>query len=165
LLSTIIGNYRQILKSQTNLEYDSNILTKSIEKILRQNSKEKLRNYCQTMSSKKEYGTLERLHSKSYKPMNLEADVPFLLGSLIESKRFPEGYFSQFYMGENEKGIIAKQIPFEFQTHFNHGVMNSLGIPKYPNERFVHFNHMLDSTNSKNKQELIKWLQENLKGQ
>lgn len=89
----------------------------------------------------------------------------FLAWELVESKRFPEGHFSQFYVGENEKGIIARQIPLEFQTHFNHGVMNSLGIPKYPNERFIHFNHMLDSTNSKNKQELIKWLQENLKGQ
>lgn len=89
----------------------------------------------------------------------------FLSWELIENKRFTEEYFSQFYVGENENGIIVRQIPLEFQTHFNHGVMNSLGIPKYPNERFIHLNHMLDSTGSKNKQELIKWLQENLKGQ
>jgi hypothetical protein len=89
----------------------------------------------------------------------------FLARELIENKRFPEEYFSRFCVGENEKGIIAKQIPLEFQTHFNHGVMNSLSIPKYPDEILVHINNLMDSTNSKTKQELIKWLQGNLKGQ
>jgi hypothetical protein len=88
----------------------------------------------------------------------------FLAWELIESERFPEEYFSHF-LGETDKGIVAKQIPFEFQTHFNHGVMNSLGIMKVPNERLIHFSQMLDSTGSRNKQELIEWLQKNLKGQ
>jgi hypothetical protein len=88
----------------------------------------------------------------------------FLAQELIENKRFPEKYFSRFYVGENEKGIVASQIPLEFQIHFNHGVMNSLSIPKYPDERLVHIHNLMNSTNSKTKQELIQWLQDNLKG-
>jgi hypothetical protein len=87
----------------------------------------------------------------------------FLAQELIESNRFPKEYFSRFYVGENENGIIARQIPAEFQIHFNHGVMNSLSIPKYPDEKLVHINNLMDSTNSKTKQELIEWLQNNLK--
>jgi hypothetical protein len=87
----------------------------------------------------------------------------FLAQELMENKRFPEEYFSRFYQREDESRVFAKQIPAEFQIHFNHGVMNSLGIPKFPDERLVHINNLMDSTNSKTKQELIKWLQDNLK--
>lgn len=79
----------------------------------------------------------------------------FLTWELIENGRFPEEYFR----------TTLEKIPFEFQGHFNHGVMNSLGIPKSPNETLVHIDNLMDSTKSKNKQELIKWLQDNMKEQ
>jgi hypothetical protein len=37
--------------------------------------------------------------------------------------------------------------------------MNSLGIRKYPNEALIHLNLLMDSTKSRNKQELIDWIE------
>ena len=87
----------------------------------------------------------------------------FLAWELIENKRFPEEYFSDFYVGENEKGVIIKQPRFEFQFHLNHGAMNSLGIPKKWNELLIHLQLLMDCTKTNNKQELIDWLQKSLK--
>lgn len=86
----------------------------------------------------------------------------FLAWELIESGRFPEDYFSRACIGLPQGGFRFEQVPSEFQFHFNHGVMNSLGIPKTPDELFIHINNIMDVTNSRTKQELIRWLQENL---
>jgi hypothetical protein len=94
-----------------------------------------------------------------YRAYEFGSRCAFLAWTLIESGRFPEEYFSDFYMEENSKEIVVKQIPFEFQTHFNHGVMNSLGISKYPNEAFVHLNILKASTRFKSKQELTNWME------
>jgi hypothetical protein len=83
----------------------------------------------------------------------------FLAWEQIENGRFPESYFSQASILTTARGAVAKRIPMEFQTHFNHGVMNSLGIPKNPDEIAIHIRNLMDSTNSKTKQELINWLQ------
>jgi|GEM_PF-1175196 hypothetical protein len=88
----------------------------------------------------------------------------FLAWELIEQGRFPQLYFSRAVIGQTQDGLIAHKVPIEFQTHFNHGVMNSLGIPKVPDEREIHLNNLMDSTNSKTKQELINWLQANVRG-
>ena len=87
----------------------------------------------------------------------------FLAWEQIENGRFPEGYFDQASILKSASGVVAKRIPIEFQTHFNHGVMNSLGIPKNPDERAIHIKNLMNSTNSRTKQELINWLQTNLK--
>jgi hypothetical protein len=81
---------------------------------------------------------------------------------LIENERFPELYFSSACIGKTENGFIFNQIPYDFQIHFNHEVMNSLGTPKVPTEQIIHINHMIDSTRSKSKKELIDWLQRHL---
>ena len=83
----------------------------------------------------------------------------FLAWEQIENGRFPEDYFSQASILTSARGVVAKRIPIEFQTHFNHGVMNSLGIPKNPDERAILIKNLMDSTNSGTKQELINWLQ------
>jgi hypothetical protein len=70
----------------------------------------------------------------------------FLAWELIEKGRFPAEYLADA----------------EFRFHFNHGVMNSLGIPKIPDELLIHVNNIMDATKSPTKQELIKWLQEHL---
>jgi hypothetical protein len=85
----------------------------------------------------------------------------FLAWEQIENGRFPEGYFTQASILKTAKGVVAKRIPIEFQTHFIHGVINSLGIPKNPDERAIHIRNLMDSTNSRTKQELINWLQTN----
>jgi hypothetical protein len=87
----------------------------------------------------------------------------FLAWEQIENGRFPESYFEQASILKSSSGVVAKRVPIEFQTHFNHGVMNSLGIPKNPDERAIHIKNLMDSTNSRTKQELINWLQTNLK--
>jgi hypothetical protein len=85
----------------------------------------------------------------------------FLAWEQIENGRFPESYFSQASIVQTKSGVAAKRTPLEFQTHFNHGVMNSLGIPKNPDEIAIHIKNLMDSTNSRTKQELINWLQTN----
>jgi len=87
----------------------------------------------------------------------------FLAWEQIESGRFPESYFSQASIVQTKSGVAAKRVPIEFQAHFNHGVMNSLGIPKNPDEIAIHIKNLMDFTNSRTKQELISWLQKNLK--
>jgi len=57
----------------------------------------------------------------------------FLLFELIESGRFSEDYVSDFL-----PPTPRSELPLSFQFHFNHGVMNSLGVPKRPNELIIH---------------------------
>ena len=83
----------------------------------------------------------------------------FFAWEQIDNGRFPESYFDQASILKTPRGVVAKRIPLEFQTHFNHAVMNSLGIPKNPDERAILIRNLMDSTNSKTKQELINWLQ------
>ena len=101
-----------------------------------------------------------------YRAYEFGTRCAFLAWQLIESGRFPEEYFSDFFVEESDKEIIAKQIPFEFQGHLNHGVMNSLGISKYPNEALIHsrllVRILMDSKKYKNRQELIDWIEKNL---
>ena len=83
----------------------------------------------------------------------------FFAWDQIDNGRFPESYFDQASILKTPRGVVAKRIPLEFQTHLNHAVMNSLGIPKNPDERAILIRNLMDSTNSKTKQELINWLQ------
>lgn len=98
----------------------------------------------------------------------LGARCAFLAWELIENNQFPETYFSSLAepltieQTNGENVFAIKQIPKEFQINFNHGVMNSLGIPKTPNEMFVHLNILMDCTNTHTIQELANWLQQHL---
>ena len=73
----------------------------------------------------------------------------FLIWDLIEKERIPQNYLSNFY---RENNIL--QIPFQFQQHFSHGLMNSLGIYKYPNEQILHLTLLFECMKSKNIDEL-----------
>jgi hypothetical protein len=83
----------------------------------------------------------------------------FLAWELIENVRFPESYFSQASVLKSSRGVVAKKMPMEFQTHLNHALMNSLGIPQTPDEKAILIKNLMASTNSTNKEELINWLQ------
>lgn len=83
----------------------------------------------------------------------------FFAWEQIDDGRFPESYFAQASILKTQRGVVAKRIPLEFQTLFSHAVMNSLGIPKNPDERAILIRNLMDSTNSRTKQELINWLQ------
>jgi hypothetical protein len=100
-----------------------------------------------------------------YRAYELGTRVAFLAWDLIESGRFPEEYFSNFFMEESNKDITTRKVPFEFQFHLSHGAMNSLGISKYPNEALVHSRILIEILmgNKKfSKQELIDWIEKNL---
>lgn len=101
-----------------------------------------------------------------YKAYELSSRLTFLAWNLIDSGRFSVEYFSSFFIGENNKEIVVKQIPFEFQFHFSHGLMNSLGINKYPDEAYVHFSILLgiltEIATIRAKQELINWMEKTL---
>ena len=92
----------------------------------------------------------------------------FLAWEFLENRRLLENYFSSFAEQQNiaqQNGktvFLIKQVPKQFQTNFNHGVMNSLGIPKSPNEMYIHLDLLMDCTKTRTKQELIDWLQKHL---
>ena len=83
----------------------------------------------------------------------------FFAWEQIENGRFPESYFAQASILKTQRGVVAKRIPLEFQTLFSHALINSLGIPKNPDERAILIRNLMDSTNSQTKQDLIDWLQ------
>jgi hypothetical protein len=83
----------------------------------------------------------------------------FLAWEQIENGRFPESYFDQASILKSVSGVVAKRIPMEFQTLLTHSIMNSLGIPKSPDERAILIKNLMHSTNSTTKEELINWLQ------
>ena len=83
----------------------------------------------------------------------------FLAWEEIENGRFPESYFKQASILKSARGAVAKRGPLEFQTHFSHGVINSLGIPENPDETAILIRNLMNATNSRTKQDLIKWIQ------
>ena len=73
----------------------------------------------------------------------------FLFWELIERGRFSEDYVSNFLPIRRQS-----QVPLSFQQCFNHGVMNSLSIPKIPNEQIIHLLALAESTGAGNWDEL-----------
>jgi hypothetical protein len=81
----------------------------------------------------------------------------FLAWKLIKNGRLQPQYF--------DDAANPNSVPFQFQWHFNHGVMNSLGIPKRPNEILIHVVALMEATKTKSKRDLINWLEQHLKTQ
>ncbi len=77
----------------------------------------------------------------------------FLFWELVERGRFSEDYVTSFLPTR-----AGSEIPLNFQQCFNHGVMNSLGIPKAPHEQVIHLLALIESTRSRNPDELCQWL-------
>lgn len=75
----------------------------------------------------------------------------FLFWDLVERGRLKEKYVSDFYPLSAETWT-----PFVFQWCFNHGVMNSLNIPKIPNEQIIHLKALMESTKTKNIKKLFQ---------
>jgi hypothetical protein len=81
----------------------------------------------------------------------------FLLWEKINQGRYPENYLSNFVTVQNNQNAF-RLVPFNFQFHFNHGVTNSLGVPKTPNEQWIHLLGLIESTHSHNPEELCNWI-------
>ena len=62
--------------------------------------------------------------------MEFGSRCAFLFFELLENGRFSEEYISNF--------LTEGNVPYQFQQCINHGLMNSLAIPKQPNELLIH---------------------------
>jgi hypothetical protein len=127
---------------RVRFQYSAEHNRQGVENQLETEVKEMLPSY---VMQEREWGsdTTDRHVLQAYE---LGSRWSFLAWELIEKGRFPAEYFTRA----------------EFQFHFNHGVMNSLGIPKIPDELNIHINNIMDATNSRTKESLIRWLQEHL---
>lgn len=81
----------------------------------------------------------------------------FLFWEKVKQGRLPENYLSNFLRIQDDQAAFSL-IPFNFQFHFNHGVMNSLGVAKSPNEQWIHLLALIESTGSHSPEELCKWI-------
>lgn len=81
----------------------------------------------------------------------------FLFWEKESQGRFPENYPSDFVTIRNQQ-FAFRLAPFNFQFHFNHGVMNSLGVPKEPHEQWIHLLALIESTGSRSLEELCEWI-------
>ena len=96
-----------------------------------------------------------------YKAYELGSRCAFLFWELVERGRFSEEFTSDFLKWINSThfmNMISYPIPFYFQLCFSHGIMNSLGIHKTPNEQLIHLAALIESTKSSNPQELCEWI-------
>jgi hypothetical protein len=94
-----------------------------------------------------------------YKAYELGTRCTFLFWDLVEKGRFPEAFISDFlrWLDPNHYAI-GNPNAFEFQSCFNHGVMNSLGISKTPNEQLIHLGSLIESTKSTSPEQLLEWV-------
>lgn len=92
------------------------------------------------------------------KAYELGSRCAFLLWKLIEEGRFSEDYLSNYATIVNGQLTNIQNIPMEFQAHFNHGVMNSLGVSKRPNEQWIHLVLLKESTGSASPEQLCQWI-------
>jgi len=103
-----------------------------------------------------------------YKAYELSSRFTFLIWKLEETHRFPEDFFSNFWITENPDEIHVRQRPFQFQFCLNHGVMNALGI-SYQNEAYVHLRLLLAILqtlyNDEAGQTLNNWIRKNMQMQ
>ena len=97
-----------------------------------------------------------------YKAYEFGSRCAFLFWDLVEKGRFSEEFTSSFLQWlDSTHYVIKHPTPLHFQFHFNHGVMNSLGISKIPNEQLIHLVALIESTKSSNSQELCERIKNN----
>jgi hypothetical protein len=95
-----------------------------------------------------------------YKAYELGSRSVFLFWELVERGRFTEEFASDFlhWLDSTHYRFNSSAIPFVFQFCFSHGVMNSLGIHKIPNEQLIHLMALIESTKSFSHNELCEWI-------
>ena len=77
-----------------------------------------------------------------YKAYELSSRFTFLIWKLEANNRFPEEFFSDFWIAENADAIRVREISYQFQYCFSHGIMNALGL-SYRNEAYLHLKLLL----------------------
>jgi hypothetical protein len=82
----------------------------------------------------------------------------FLFWSMVEKGRFPEEYLSNYLHMIDPTRFEMRPIPFNFHPHFYHGIMNSLGVLKQPNELLLHLLAIIESKRFHSPEELCAWI-------
>jgi hypothetical protein len=82
----------------------------------------------------------------------------FLFWEMVEKGRFPEEFTSNYLHMTDSTRFEMRLIPFNFQSHFYHGVMNSLGVGKQPNELVLHLLAIIESKHFHSQEELCAWI-------
>jgi hypothetical protein len=84
----------------------------------------------------------------------------FLFLQMVEKGRFPEGFLSNYLYWTNSTHFEIRPIPipFNFQSHFYHGIMNSLGVQKQPNELLLHLLAIIESMHFHDSEKLCEWI-------
>jgi len=78
---------------------------------------------------------------------------------MVERGRFPDEFLSN-YLNLIDATHFAgfRPLPFNFQSHFYHGVMNSLGVREEPNELFLHAFAIIECKHFHSSDELCAWI-------
>jgi hypothetical protein len=82
----------------------------------------------------------------------------FLFWQMVEKGRFPEEYLSGCLTFSNSEPSGLNVVPFNFQSHFYHGIMNSLGVPKIPHELLLHLLAIIESKHFHSQEDLFAWV-------
>jgi len=95
-----------------------------------------------------------------YKAYELGTRCVFLFWELVDKGRFKEEFASDFlkWIDLNRYEYSPSSIPFVFQLCFSHGLMNSLGVSKIPNEQLLRLMALIESTKSSSTEELYEWI-------
>lgn len=94
-----------------------------------------------------------------YKAYEFGSRCAFLFWELVERGRFSEQLTSSFLKWIDQSNFVIDTPTAHFQFCFNHGLNNSLGISKIPNEQLIHLSALIESTRSSSPQELQKWIE------
>jgi len=84
----------------------------------------------------------------------------FLFWQMVEKGRFPDEFLSDYlhWTDSTHYEIRLGSMPFNFQSHFYHGVMNSLSVQKQPNELLLHLLAIIESMHFHSQEELCAWI-------
>jgi len=97
-----------------------------------------------------------------YKAYEFGSRCAFLFWDLVERNRFSEELTSSFLQWLDSTRYTISPKLLNFQLCFSHGLMNSLGISKIPNEQLIHLTALKESTKSSSPQELFERIKDQL---
>lgn len=97
-----------------------------------------------------------------YKAYEFGTRCVFMFWELIENGRFSEEFTSNFLRQLEANRVGIENInAFNFHFCMGHGIMNSLGISKIPNEQMIHLYSLIESTHSTDSEQLCEWIRNN----
>jgi hypothetical protein len=93
-----------------------------------------------------------------YKAYEFGSRCAFLLWDLIDSGKFPNEFAGTYLRWTSATTFDVNVAVFTFLSCFSHGVMNSLDVPKIPDEQWLLLSSLMESTKSSYSTQLCKWI-------